>query len=79
MPGIRYKEYNDNEAEVKRLLKDLYKPSFKFEPDVIEPDPHAPFVWIAIDTKNEKVQVVYLKEKDAEGIPYKTSNWRDYL
>jgi hypothetical protein len=73
------KNYPDSVSGVKACLKEVLDSSYVFIPDIIEPDPHVSFVWIAIDTKNKKTMVIYLKDNDAEEIMYKTPNWRDYL
>lgn len=76
---MQTKTYPDSISGVKEFIKDFFDESFKFSPDKIEPDPWVKNVWIAIDTQNKMVQIIYLNQNDAEDIPYISENYKDYL
>lgn len=68
----------DTKQGAKDLLKELYGTDY-INPDILEPDPHGRYVWLAIDTKKKKAMVVYLADFDAEEIPFKGINYHKYL
>lgn len=68
----------DIKKAVRTLVGKMYDPDY-FKPDIIDPDPHAPFAWLAIDTKRKMAMVVYLKDQDAESVPFKGIRTNDYI
>lgn len=69
--------YEDTAKGAKELLLDIY--GDQFNPDIVEPDPCALDVWIAISSTEKRVIVAFLNSGDAEEITYRTNNWQDYL